>query len=50
MGKLLIKLALAFGVIEGLAYVNFLVLLTAMGLVIAALICTDLLLASPSPR
>ncbi|HYR90467.1 MAG TPA: hypothetical protein VE422_40740 [Terriglobia bacterium] len=50
MGKLIIKLSLVFGVIEGLGYVDIVVLLTAMGLVIAAVICADLLLASPSPR
>ena len=50
MRKLIIKLMLFFAVIEGLARVDFMVLLTAMGLAIAAVICTDLLLDSPSPR
>jgi len=50
MGKLIIKVALLFAVMEGLARIDIAVLLTAMGLAIAALICTDLLLDSTSPR
>jgi hypothetical protein len=50
MGKLIIKMALLFAVMEGLSRINIAVLLTAMGLAIAAVICADLLLDSASPR
>jgi hypothetical protein len=50
MRRLVIKLLLFFGVIEGLAHINFMVLLSAMGIAIAVVICTDLLLDSASLR
>ena len=50
MRRLIIKLLLFIGIIEGLAYINFMVLLSAMGVAIAVVICSDLLLASTSPR
>ena len=50
MRKLIINLILFFAVIDGLARVNFMVLLAALGVAIAAVICTDLLLDSPMPR
>ncbi|HYR43967.1 MAG TPA: hypothetical protein VER98_13140 [Terriglobia bacterium] len=50
MRRLIIKLLLFVGIIEGLAYINFMVLLSAMGVAIALVICTDLLLASTLPR
>lgn len=50
MGKLVVKLALFFALLKGLGHINITVLLAAMGVAIAVLICTDLLLDSPSPR
>jgi len=50
MRRLIIKLLVFIGIIEGLEYINFMVLLSAMGVAIALVICTDLLLASASPR
>ena len=50
MRGLIIKLLVFGGIIEGLAYVNFMVLLSAIGVAIALVICSDLLLASTSPR
>jgi hypothetical protein len=50
MGKLIVKVALVAGVIQGLAHVDIAVLLTGVGLAIAVLICADLLLASAPPR
>jgi hypothetical protein len=48
--RLIFKLTVFFAILEGLARVDFLVLLAAMGVGIAILICSDLILASPSPR
>jgi hypothetical protein len=50
MRRLVIKLLLFFAVTEGLAHINLMVLLSAVGVGIALVICTDLLLASASPR
>ncbi len=50
MRKLIINLVLFFAALEGMARVNLFVLLTAMGGVFAAVIWTDLLLDSTSPR
>ncbi len=50
MRRLLITLILFFGLLKGLAHIDLMVLLAAMGVAIALLICADLLLDSPSPR
>lgn len=50
MRKLLIKLILFCGLLKGLQYVDIMVLITSMAVAIAAVICADLLLDSPSPR
>ena len=50
MRRLVIKLILFFAVVEGLAHVNLMVLLAAMGVGIAAIVCADLLLDSPPLR
>jgi hypothetical protein len=50
MRRLVIKLILFFALIDGLGKVNIMVLLTAMGVAIAAIVCSDLLLDSESPR
>ena len=50
MRKLIITFLLFLAAMEGLARVDLLVLLTAMGVAIAVVIWTDLLLDSPSPR
>jgi len=50
MRKLVIKLTLFLAVVEALARVDFMVLLSAVGVAVALVICTDLLLASTSPR
>lgn len=50
MRKLLIKLILFVGLLEGLRHVDFMVLLAATGAALAAVICADLLLDSASPR
>ncbi len=44
MRGLLIKLLLFLATMEGLARVNLMVLLSAVGVAIAVVICTDLLL------
>ena len=48
--RLIVKLILFFAVIEGLARVDLLVLLAAMGIGMAVIICGDVILDSPSPR
>ena len=50
MRRLVIKLILFLGVMEGLGKVNLMVLIAAMGVAIAAIICTDLLMDSASTR
>jgi len=50
MRRLIIKLILFFATMEGLGRIDFLVLLSAVGVAIAVLICTDLLLDSASLR
>jgi hypothetical protein len=50
MRSWLIKLGLFVAVIEGLGRVDFLVLLLLLGLGIAAIVCTDLLVTSLSSR
>ena len=50
MRRLIFKLILFFGVIEGLGRVDLMVLLAGMGVAVAVLICTDLLLDSVFPR
>jgi hypothetical protein len=50
MRKLVIKLLLFCAVIEGLARIDLMVLLSATGVGIAIVICADLLLDSASPR
>lgn len=47
MRRLTIKLILFFAIIEGLARVDLFVLLAAMGVALAVLIWSDLLLDSP---
>ena len=44
MRGLLIKLLLFLATMEGLARINLMVLLSAVGVAIAVVICTDLLL------
>jgi hypothetical protein len=48
--RLLIKLLIFLGIIEGLGHVDFMVLISALALVIAGIVCTDLLFMSPSSR
>ena len=48
MRGLVIKLLLFLAAMEGLAHVNLTVLLSAMGVAIAVVICTDLFLVSAS--
>ncbi|HSU88388.1 MAG TPA: hypothetical protein VLL56_06105 [Terriglobia bacterium] len=50
MRRLIIKLLLFFATIEGLGRIDLMVLICAMGVAIAAIICTDLLLDSVSLR
>jgi hypothetical protein len=50
MRSLLLKLVIFFAVIEGLGRVNFTVLLLALGLGIAAIVCADLVVTSLSSR
>ena len=50
MRRLAIKLILFCALIEGLGRVHFTVLLAAMGVGIAVVVCTDLLLDSASMR
>jgi hypothetical protein len=50
MRGLLLKLIVFLAVIEGLGRVNFTVLLIALGLGIAAIVCTDLLVTNLSSR
>ena len=50
MRRLFIELLLFGGVIQVLKYVDLAVLLIASGVMFAAIICADLILASPSPR
>jgi len=44
MRRLVIKFMLFLGVMEGLGKVDIMVLLAALGVAMAAIICTDLLL------
>jgi hypothetical protein len=46
MRGLAIKLMLFLGVMEGLGRLDFMVLLTAIGVAIAVIVCTDFLLDS----
>jgi len=50
MRRLIIKLILFLAAMEGLAHVNLMVLLSAMGVAIAVVICTDVFLVSASSR
>jgi hypothetical protein len=50
MRKLLIKLILFLALMEGLGKIDLMVLLTAVGVAFALIICSDLLLDSASPR
>ena len=50
MRNLLINVIVFVAVIEGLGRLDFLVLLAALGLGIAAIVCTDLLFTSLSSR
>jgi hypothetical protein len=50
MRRLVTKLIVFFAIIEGLGRVDFVVLLLALGLGIAAIVCADLLVTSPSSR
>jgi len=50
MRKLVIKLLLFLAAMEGLAHVNLMVLLSAMGVAVAVVICTDLFLISSASR
>ena len=50
MRGLVIKLALFFGMMEGLGKVDFLVLLSGVALAIAVIVCADRFLASESSR
>jgi len=50
MRRLIIKLILFLAAMEGLAHVNLMVLLSAMSVAIAVVICTDLFLVSASSR
>jgi hypothetical protein len=50
MRSAVIKIVGFFGVIEGLRRVDLVTLLTALGLGIAAIVCTDLLLTNLSSR
>jgi hypothetical protein len=50
MRRLVIKLMLFCGLMEGLGRVDIMVLLSATGVAMMAIICTDLLLDSASPR
>ena len=50
MRSLVIKLILFAAVIEGLGRVDLIVLLAGIALVIAAIVCTDLLVTSLSSR
>jgi hypothetical protein len=50
MRRMILKLAVFFALIEGLAHVDLLVLIAGMAVGLALVICSDLLLASPSPR
>jgi hypothetical protein len=45
MRKLIIRLIIFFAIIEGLGHVNFMVLVAGMAVALAAIICSDLLLA-----
>jgi hypothetical protein len=46
MRRLIIKLALFFGIMEGLGHVSLMVVLSASALALAIVICSDLLLDS----
>lgn len=48
MRRLIIKLIVFCAILKGLAHLDLMVLLAAMGVAIAAVICADLLLDSPS--
>ena len=50
MRRLIIKFLLFLAAMEGLAHINLMVLLSAMGVAIAVVICTDLFLVSASSR
>jgi hypothetical protein len=50
MRSLLIKIGVFAAVIEGLGRLDFLVLVSACGLAIAAIVCTDLALTNLSSR
>jgi hypothetical protein len=50
MRRLIIKFLLFVAAMEGLAHVNFMVLLSAMGVAMAIVICSDLFLVSASSR
>ncbi len=43
MRRMLFKLVLFLGVIEGLSRIDLMVLLAGMGVAVAVLVCTDLL-------
>jgi hypothetical protein len=46
MRKLVIKLTLFVGVMEGLGRVDFIVLLTGIGVAIAVIVCSDYLVGT----
>jgi len=50
MRRLIIKFLLFLAAMEGLGHVNLMVLLSAMGLAVAVVICTDVFLVSASAR
>ena len=45
MRRMIIRFVIFFAIIEGLGHVNFMVLVAGMALALAAIICTDLILA-----
>jgi hypothetical protein len=49
MRRLAIRLLLFVAVVEGLGRVDFMVMLSALGLLIAVIVCTDLFM-NPSSR
>jgi hypothetical protein len=50
MRSALLKFMIFFGVVEGLGRVDLMVLLLALGVGIAALVCTDVVFTSLSSR
>jgi hypothetical protein len=50
MRSLLVKIILFFAIMEGLGRVDLITLLLALGLGIAAMVCTDLLVTTLSSR